>query len=271
MSNLNGGVNVFGSAGTSTNSQGLSLSYLDQRYLDVAGGDKMLVNLDAGNNRIVNLTDPTLPTDATTKNYSDTKYLHVDDTNMMTGNLNMNNRRIYNLLDPSIIQDAATKNYVDTSVSNINTKKKQIIGLFPPIPYASPDNGWLASASSAFSASYSPNNVTLANGSEWATNGVTSNFWIAITIPSFMTGVEPYAFSVTGRLTDEYITSWRFEVGNGLGLYTPLYTSSSAIDSSFWYYPVTTSGVTYTNFRIYALTGSGINPGLLHYQVYYYL
>ena len=41
MSNLNGVVNVFGSAGTSTNSQGLSLAYLDQRYLDVAGGDKM--------------------------------------------------------------------------------------------------------------------------------------------------------------------------------------------------------------------------------------
>src|SRR5271167_1707417 len=127
MSNLNGVVNVFGSAGNSTNPSQLSLSYLDQRYLDVAGGDKMLVNLDAGSNKIINLANPTLST------------------------------------------DAANKYYVDTSIFNINTIKKQIIGLFPPISSISPDNGWSVIASSTFSSSYTPNNVTLPNGGEWAT------------------------------------------------------------------------------------------------------
>src|SRR5271156_3241834 len=137
MTNLNGVVNVFGSAGNSNSTSELSISYLDQRYLDVAGGDKMLVNLDAGNNKLINLGNPTLSTDGSTKNYVDTS--------------------------------------INNAISMIPTKK-QLIGLFPPIAYVSPDNGWLINASSTYSSSYSPNNVTLSNGSEWATNGVTSNF-----------------------------------------------------------------------------------------------
>src|SRR5271156_38036 len=93
MTNLNGVVNVFGSAGNSNTTSQLSLSYLDQRYLDVAGGDKMLVNLGAGNNKLVNLGNPTLSTDGVNKNYVDTS--------------------------------------ITTAISNSTVKKKSLIGLFP--------------------------------------------------------------------------------------------------------------------------------------------
>ncbi len=45
-------VNFAGSGLTSTTSTGLSLSDLDQRYLNVNGGDKMLANLDEGTTNI---------------------------------------------------------------------------------------------------------------------------------------------------------------------------------------------------------------------------
>src|SRR5271167_1878539 len=49
-----------------------SLSFLDQRYLDVSGADSMLSSLNAGNNNIINVLDPVNPQDGATKNYVDT-------------------------------------------------------------------------------------------------------------------------------------------------------------------------------------------------------
>src|SRR5277367_2480320 len=103
-----------GGANNNNNSSSLSLAYLDQRYLEVSGGDKMLTSLNAGNNNLINVLDPINTQDSATKNYvdnADNLRLKLDGTNLMTGNLNMNTHNINNLTDPVSTQDATTKNY----------------------------------------------------------------------------------------------------------------------------------------------------------------
>jgi len=79
--------------------------------------------LDALNNKIINLLDPTLAQDAATKNYVDNQIITgslqniiEDITPQLGGNLDAQNFQINNLLDPTLAQDAATKNYVDTQI-----------------------------------------------------------------------------------------------------------------------------------------------------------
>ena len=62
-------VNFAGSGLSNSASSGLTLAELDTRYLNVAGGDKMLANLDEGNNKVINVLDPVNPQDVATKNY----------------------------------------------------------------------------------------------------------------------------------------------------------------------------------------------------------
>src|SRR5271155_1720203 len=66
-------VNTAGAPYTSgtTSQNGLSLPFLDSRYLDVSGVDSMLSSLNAGNNNIINVLDPVNPQDGATKNYVD--------------------------------------------------------------------------------------------------------------------------------------------------------------------------------------------------------
>src|SRR6266853_4228260 len=199
----------------------------DKKYLRLDGTNSMTSNLNMNSNKINNLTDPTSAQDAVTKNYVDTAdnlRLKTDGTNSMTGILLMGNNRIWNVMDPTSNQDAATKNYVDTSVA---TKKKSSVGLFPQLwSTNTPVNGWKAYASSEISSSFLAYNVTLTNG-EWATNGVTANFYVTITMPSSLQGVEPYGFSVKGKTSsNEQITNWRFQVATAAGgTVTFLYSS----------------------------------------------
>ena len=64
-------VNFAGSGLNNSSSSGLTLAQLDTRYLNVNGGDKMLVSLDDGNDNIINVLDPVNPEDAARKNYVD--------------------------------------------------------------------------------------------------------------------------------------------------------------------------------------------------------
>src|SRR5271156_227838 len=66
-------VNIGGAPYSSgaTSQNGLSLPFLDARYVDVNGSDAMTANLNVGNNNIINVLDPFNPQDAATKNYVD--------------------------------------------------------------------------------------------------------------------------------------------------------------------------------------------------------
>ena len=117
--------NFTGGGSNNNNSSSLSLSYLDQRYLEVSGGDKMLTSLNAGNNNLINVIDPVNKQDAATKNYvdsADNLRLKLDGTTSMTGNLNMNNKNIINLAEPKTNNQAVTKNYVDSKIQLLETK-----------------------------------------------------------------------------------------------------------------------------------------------------
>ena len=77
--------------------------------------------LDALNNKIVNLGTPTAASDAATKAYVDAvpTDLVSDTTPELGGQLDALNNKIVNLADPTDAQDAATKAYVDSLPSEV--------------------------------------------------------------------------------------------------------------------------------------------------------
>ena len=79
--------------------------------------------LDALNNKIVNLGTPTNPGDAVTKAYVDSLPSEVvdDTTPQLGGELDAQTYKIVNLADPTANQDAATKAYVDSSTGTLVT------------------------------------------------------------------------------------------------------------------------------------------------------
>ena len=77
----------------------MNKQYVDQRFNNVFSDDIDL----RGTRKIVNLSDPTNPTDAANKQYVD---------NHFSSNLNLNNNQITGLADPIDDHDAATKIFV---------------------------------------------------------------------------------------------------------------------------------------------------------------
>jgi hypothetical protein len=91
--------------------------------LQIDGSNSMAANLNFGNNKGINLTNPTNPSDAVTKSYVDNILvgdLQINGGNSMVANLNFGNNRGINLANPTNSQDAATKYYVDNYVGNPN-------------------------------------------------------------------------------------------------------------------------------------------------------
>lgn len=112
----------------------------DSDYIFTNGSSVLTGSLDLGNNKIINLSNPTNNQDAATKNYVDTEiasisfptshsdlsnltsddhtqYLLVNGTRALTGNLNLSNNKIINLGTPTLDTDAVTKEYVDEQIS----------------------------------------------------------------------------------------------------------------------------------------------------------
>src|SRR6266853_2553541 len=102
----------------------ISLAVTDARYLNEAGGDQMGADLNLGNHKILNVTDPINSSDAATKNYVDTSNALNVKFDGSVHNVNLQSGRMYNLTDPINFQDAATKNYVDTA-DNLRLKRDE--------------------------------------------------------------------------------------------------------------------------------------------------
>lgn len=86
----------------------------------------MTGHLDLGvTHNIINVADPSLAQDASTKHYTDAAdslRLKLDGTTAMTGSLNMGTtNKIINVADPTNSTDCATKQYVDSLAVDPNT------------------------------------------------------------------------------------------------------------------------------------------------------
>ncbi|RMX41713.1 hypothetical protein pdam_00022137 [Pocillopora damicornis] len=90
--------------------------------------DQMEDDIDMGDNRILNLKEPTDDKDVANKQYVDTRISNInltqllprDGSRAMTNNLDMGDNRIENLKDPIFLQDVINKRYLDTIISNID-------------------------------------------------------------------------------------------------------------------------------------------------------
>src|SRR5882757_5118868 len=241
-------------------------NYVDTKSLLVDGSNSMTGNMNLGTHRILNVVDPTAPQGAATKNYVDNKSLLVDGSNSMTGNMNLGTHKIINVTDPTLLQDASTKNYVDTRVI------KNQVGFIPSLQSNSTNrNRFIASASSEFDTNYQAFNVFAPQinptifGGEWATSGVTSNFWIIIQCPF---AVRIWKFQVRGRTSgDQRLSNWRLEGSNDNITFTTLYTSTDLIGTNVLEYQINII-VSYIYYRIFAVSGETGNPGLTYWQIY---
>ena len=101
------------------------------------------INFSFNNKKIINVLDPTLAQDVSTKIYVDnqivfTRQYVIDQIGLQTlsslskntlnnENVSLNSHNLTNVLNPVNAQDAATKNYVDNNISNLsNTITNQI-------------------------------------------------------------------------------------------------------------------------------------------------
>ena len=146
-------------------------------------------------NSIVNVAGGAL-TGATTNGYSlsdlDNRFVN-DSGDTMTGNLDLGNFKIINLATPINNSDGSTKNYVDTQIYTASGSTS----LFPIMTSNTLPSGWIASASSEFSAVYAAYRVTNLD-QDWATLGITPNYWVQIQSPT--TNI-PVSFSLKGRVS----------------------------------------------------------------------
>ena len=126
--------------------------YVDAKFLQVSGSNKMIGNLDMNTKKIVNVNTPSQNNDASNKKYVDdtvvankvdvSPYFKKDGSQKMTGNINMDNNRIYNLPAPTGANQPTPLAFTDMKylhvagtnkmTNNLNMDKKKIINLRTP-------------------------------------------------------------------------------------------------------------------------------------------
>lgn len=125
---------------------------------------------------------------------------------------------------------------------------------------------YIASASSEFSATYAAWTACKAVIGDWATQGVTSNFWIRIQLPVAKVVAQ---IRVAGRSSGSEVpgANWRLEGSNNGTAWTTLYTGTAAMTGIGVDYQVGNS-TAYLYYRIFCPTGTGTNPGMSIFWLY---
>ena len=95
---------------------GVSVRYIVNNFLD--GSNDIQGEINMNNHKLVGLSEPIEPQDATTrgyvKNFTRNNFLKLDGTNNMAGDMNVNNHKIINVANPTSAQDAVTRHYADS-------------------------------------------------------------------------------------------------------------------------------------------------------------
>jgi hypothetical protein len=131
--------------------------------------------------------------------------------------------------------------------------------------------GFIPSASSEFSASFLACNVFRQQypNSEWATNGVNSNFWIQIKCP---VPVRIWKTGLTGRNNGtERIFNWRIEGSNDGITYVTIYTATNPTFLGNVYQEFNMDSIVpFAFYRLFAVNAVVANPGLSVFQLFVY-
>jgi hypothetical protein len=77
-------------------------------------------DMNAGSNKITNLADSTLSSDALNLGFADNRFMRLNGTNSMSGNLDAGSNKIVNVSDPTSNQDVITLNYFNNNTSGLS-------------------------------------------------------------------------------------------------------------------------------------------------------
>ena len=104
----------FDSSSDTTDTDVPNIKYIKDNYVNRSLGI-LQGNLNANNNKIINLTLPTNIEDAVNKQYTDDNFLKLDGSTPLAGDLNIGTHKITDLALPVATTDATNKAYVDAT------------------------------------------------------------------------------------------------------------------------------------------------------------
>ena len=230
-------------------------------------------NVNMSLNRILNMADPSLDQDASTKKYSDDgdnlRVFKGGDT--MSGVLNMGNSQITNVSNPMNGGDAANKAYVDSKLI------KNSGGL---IPHLSSNTNNRCGISVQCTQEY--NNQFQSYLAFSFTQAATNSEFACVTTPTYpvimnislQNAASIWQIGIRGRVAPGagYFNEWQLRASNDAITYVTLINSTTILDNNVKYFnvsPVNTNAFKY--FQLYFTSAAtGNSPGLSWCQLYHY-
>jgi hypothetical protein len=188
----------------------------------------------------------------------------------------MNKHSVTNLLEPRNALDATTKSYVDRAVAATAVSKKNLVGYIPLLEANTSKTGFVArggkTQSNGHQAFGAFNNLNRdGNNGSWVTAANAVTGWLQIKCPE-RTRIWRVALKAR-EFPGRNITGWNLSASNDETSFTPLITSTVALQGSAsmpsYFEVITTSSFQYYRLNITASTGSN-DVGVQYMQLYVY-